>query len=119
MFVFLLVMNSLIPVTMIIFGILWKSHPPKSINWAYGYRTSMSMKNNETWKFAHAHNAKIWRWVGIIWLIISIVVMFLFKDNYEVISIRITFIGLAIMILSLIPTEMALRKRFDKNGNLR
>lgn len=119
MFVFLLVMNSLIPVTMIIFGILWKSHPPKSINWAYGYRTSMSMKNNETWKFAHAHNAKIWRWVGTIWLIISIVVMFLFKDNYEVISIRITFIGLAIMILSLIPTEMALRKRFDKNGNLR
>lgn len=56
MFVFLLVMNSLIPVTMIIFGILWKSHPPKSINWAYGYRTSMSMKNNETWKFAHVEN---------------------------------------------------------------
>lgn len=45
--------------------------------------------------------------------------MFLFKDNYEVISIWITFIGLAIMILSLIPTEMALRKGFDKNGNLR
>lgn len=28
-----------VPVLMIVFGVLWKKHPPKSINWIYGYRT--------------------------------------------------------------------------------
>lgn len=51
---------------MIIFGVVWKSYPHKSVNRTYGYRTSMSMKNNETWKFAHGHNGMIWRWVGLI-----------------------------------------------------
>ena len=119
MFIFLLIMNSLVPIMMITFGVLWKNHPPKSINWIYGYRTSMSMKNNEIWKFAHMHNAKIWRWSGIIWLITSIILMILSKHDYEKISELITLIGLAILVLSLIPTEIALRKRFDKNGNLK
>ena len=45
--------------------------------------------------------------------------MILFKHDYEKISELITLIGLAIVVLSLIPTEIALRKRFDKNGNLK
>ena len=119
MFLFILIMNSIIPIMMITFGFLWKNNPPCSINWVYGYRTSMSMKNSETWKFAHMHNAKIWRWSGTIWLIVSIIPMLLFEDHYENISIWINYIGLAIIILSLIPTEVALRRKFDKNGDLR
>lgn len=119
MFLFLLLMNSLTPILMITIGVLWKNHPPKSINWAYGYRTSMSMKNDETWKCAHLHNAKIWRYSGFIWLIVSIVLMLLFRSDYERISEFIMLSGLAIIILSLIPTEIALRKKFDKNGNVK
>lgn len=79
----------------------------------------MSMKNDETWEFAHMHHAKIWRWVGLVWLIISTIMIFLFKDNYEN-TLEITMlIGLAIMFLSLIPTEIILRKKFDKNGKQR
>lgn len=104
---------------MIIFGVLWKNHPPQTINWMYGYRSSMSMKNQETWKFAHIHNAMIWRWCGIVWLVVSVALMFIFKNDYETISTWINLVGLAIIILSLIPTEIALRKRFDKNGNKR
>ena len=119
MFIFLLIMNSIIPIMMIAFGLLWKNNPPPGINWVYGYRTSMSMKNAETWKFAHMHNARIWRWTGTIWLVISIILMFLFKNNYENVSLWITYIGLLIMILSLIPTEIALRRKFDKNGKIK
>lgn len=119
MFIFLLIMNSLIPVMMLIFGILWKNHPPSNINWMYGYRSSMSMKNQETWKFAHMHNAKIWRWSGAIWLVVSILLMLLFNNSYEEVSEWISCIGLSIIFLSLIPTEVALKKRFDKDGNLR
>ena len=119
MFIFLLIINSLIPLMMITFGFLWKKNPPSSINWAYGYRTSMSMKNAETWKFAHMHNAKIWRWCGSIWLVVSIILMLLFKDHYEKITIWVNYIGLGIILLSLIPTEIALRRKFDKNGDVR
>ena len=119
MFIFLMIINSMVSVIMLGFGILWKNHPPKNINWIYGYRTSMSMKNNETWKFAHMHNAKVWRWSGATWLMISMIFMVLFKDDYEIVSTWINLGGVIIILLSLIPTEIALRKRFDKNGNLR
>lgn len=119
MFIFILIMNSLIPIMMITFGLLWKNNPPGSINWVYGYRSSMSMKNADTWKFAHMHNAKIWRWSGGIWLVISIIPMFLFKDDYEKVSEWVNIIGLLLILVSLIPTEIALRRKFDKKGNLR
>ena len=119
MFIFILFMNSIVPIIMIVFGFLWKNHPPESVNFIYGYRTSMSMKNNETWKFAHKHNAKIWRLSGTIWLVISIIIMIIFKENYENASRWINYIGLFIIIGSLIPTEIALRKRFNKDGSLK
>lgn len=119
MFIFLLLANSITPILMITIGLLWKNHSPKSINWIYGYRSSMSMKNEETWKFAHMHNAKIWRRGGFIWLIISILLMLFFRGNYEKTSEFVMEAGLVIIFLSLIPTEIALRKKFDKNGNLK
>ena len=109
-------MNSLIPIIMILFGALWMKFPPKSVNWIYGYRTSMSMKNQETWEFAHSYHSKVWFCCGIVLLIISPIIMLLFRNNYEKISTWIIYIQLAILILSLVPTEIALRKRFDKDG---
>lgn len=119
MFIFLIIMNSLIPIMMIAFGALWKKHPPISANWVYGYRTSMSMKNEETWKFAHFYHSKVWFWCGIVLFIVSLIIMLLFRSNYEKISTWVIYIQLAIMILSIIPTEIALRKRFDQDGKLK
>lgn len=119
MFVFLLFMNSIIPLMMILFGFLWKNNPPKNINYMYGYTSSMSMKNQKTWDFAHKHNAKVWRRWGSLWLLVSIGLMLIFPSNYEKLTIGINWIGLALILISLIPTEVALRKNFDKDGNLK
>lgn len=51
--IFMLVMNLLIPISMIGFGKLFMKTTPKEINGLFGYRTSMSMKNKDTWIFAH------------------------------------------------------------------
>ena len=51
--IFMLIMDLLTPAIMIGFGRGFMKHPPKTINMVYGYRTSMSMKNKETWDFAH------------------------------------------------------------------
>ena len=60
------------------------------------------------------HNAKVWRWSGAtIWLMISMIFMVLFKDDYEIVSTWINLGGVIIILLSLMPpTEIALRKRF-------
>ena len=48
--IFMRVMDLLIPVTMVFIGKRFQKKPPKEINAMYGYRTAMSMKNKETWK---------------------------------------------------------------------
>jgi len=54
---FMLINNLIVPAIMIGIGRIFVSHPPKKINGIYGYRTKRSMKNNETWRFAHHYCA--------------------------------------------------------------
>lgn len=118
--IFMLVMNLLIPCIMIGFGCLFRKGAPKEINSFYGYRTTMSMKNKETWEFAHRHFAKTWLRVGVILLPITLLAMFVVfgKDTDTVgnFGTVICLLQLIPLIGSIFPTERALRKNFDANG---
>lgn len=118
MFMFLFICCMLVPVTMIGFGTLWKSNPPKNINDLYGYRTSMSMKNKDTWNFAHKYIGQIWYLSGIITTVLSVIILFVFKNStkLESITIYLVFIQIALLCVGIIPTEISLNKNFDKNG---
>lgn len=118
MFVFLFICCILIPATMIGFGLLWKSNPPKDINDLYGYRTSMSMKNKDTWNFAHRYIGRIWYLSGIITTVLSVIILFIYKNSikFESITIYLVFIQLTILCAGAIPTEISLNNNFDKNG---
>ena len=48
--IFMLIMDLLLPFTMIGFGRYFMKKAPKEINSVFGYRTSMSMKNKDTWE---------------------------------------------------------------------
>ncbi|MBO5057040.1 MAG: SdpI family protein [Lachnospiraceae bacterium] len=57
---FMFVCDLLIPVFMIICGrMMWKNSP-KSINGIIGYRTTRSMQNKDTWRFAHDYCGRLW-----------------------------------------------------------
>ncbi|MFV0502845.1 MAG: SdpI family protein [Lachnospirales bacterium] len=116
----ILVLISVIPIptSMIAFGTLWRKHPPKSINWIYGYRTIRAMKNDNTWRFAHLYQAKLWRWSGSILLLFALIFSLTFTNSYKEIPSWVFYVELGVMILTIIPTEIALRKKFDKEGNL-
>ena len=118
--IFMLVMDLLVPVVMIVFGSVCGKGAPKEINHVFGYRTTMSMKNKDTWEFAHRHCGKIWRPVGWVMLVLSVVAMiFVFgKDTGTVgnFSIIVIVIQTIVLIGSVIPTEIALRKTFDEDG---
>ncbi len=117
MFIF----NLLIPVLMIIFGRIMYKHAPKSINGVYGYRTSMSMKNEDTWKFAHDYCGRLWYKIGLIMLIPSVLVQLPFvkssTDTIGIMTVVLETVQICVMIASIFPTEKALRKTFDKYGN--
>ena len=111
------------PLIMLLFGAIYKRSAPKKINRFSGYRTAMSMKNIDTWTFAHKYIAKLWLVWGAILIVPSVIPMlFVIGKSDDVISIVATivcFVDLSVMMATLIPTEIALNKNFDKDGNRR
>ncbi|MDO5417808.1 MAG: SdpI family protein, partial [Lachnospiraceae bacterium] len=118
--IFMLLMNLLIPVTMIGFGYRFLKKPPKEMNSIYGYRTSMSMKNKDTWAFAHHYCGKLWYHWGMGLLPVTILAMcfLLGKDTDTVGNYGgvICFVQMIPLIGVICPTERELRKRFDADG---
>ncbi len=118
---FMTATNLLLPFIMIVIGHIFSKRPPKEINHFVGYRTSMSMKNEDTWVFAHHHCGKMWQIVGACMLVPSFLLMLFVigKDTETVGIFSSVVIGVqtAILVASIIPTEIALRKNFDKDGN--
>lgn len=119
--IFLFVCNLIIPVIMLFSGVKFRKHGPENINGIYGYRTSMSKKNKETWEFTHKYCAKLWMKLGFVMLIISIIgsmITFTFIGDIQVIiEILIVTIQTAVLIISIFPVEKALKNNFDENGN--
>lgn len=98
---------------------MWK-HPPKNINGFMGYRTTRSMKNMDTWKFAHDYSGKLWWKLGWILLLPSILVLIPFynstDDEISAISLIVASVQIIVLIGSIYPTERALKNTFTESG---
>lgn len=109
------------PLIMIIAGLVFRKSAPKKINAFFGYRTTMSMKNRDTWEFAHKYIGSMWSVLGFTLIVPSAVPMFFLigksQELISVVSLIICFVGLIALTASVIPTEKALKKNFDKDGN--
>ena len=117
---FMLLCDLIIPIVMVIAGrMMWK-HCPKHINSMLGYRTTRSMKNMDTWKFANEHCGRLWYKMGLFMLAFSVLVSVLLlrtNDNtYSMISLIFVLLPCIILIVSIIPTELALKKMFYEDG---
>lgn len=117
----MLIFDLLLPASMIGFGYLMYLHPPKDINGVFGYRTSRSTKNLDTWKFAHDCCGRLWVKAGYILLAPTLLAMLPFihsgKDAVGTASLVIESVQLAVMIGSIFIVESALNKNFDGDGN--
>lgn len=118
--IFMLVFELLIPAVMIIFGRMFMKSAPKNINYAFGYRTDRSMKNKDTWNFAHKCIGKIWRNWGWVLLIISAVFMLVLlgRDIATVgnAGLVLMVVQLVFLVVPIFIVESKLKKTFDKNG---
>ena len=111
----------IVPAVMIIAGAIMLHKAPQKMNPFFGYRTSMSMKSQETWKFAHALCGKLWVVIGCVLLPLSALPLpFIWGSQpaeIEKIGGVVTIVQVAVLLCSVAYVEYSLRKNFDKHGD--
>ena len=117
---YMLICDLLIPAVMLIFGIRFVKNPPKKINSFFGYRTSRSVRNQETWFYAHRYLGKLWKLLAPMLVVLAIVPMALTygktNDEISAVGLIVCFVQLALLLFSLVPVERYLERTFDENG---
>lgn len=121
MWILNLIVSMLIPIFMIIYSNIYRNKAPKDINGTNGYKTAMSRLNRDTWEFANHYYNNLMRVAGWVLLIVSLVAMlFVRGKNEEIINnsgLILLVVQIIVILVCVIPTEKALRKTFDENGN--
>lgn len=121
--IFCTAMVLLTPAVMLLFGRRFQTKPPKTINSLYGYRTARSMKNQDTWDFAHHFCGRLWFTLGLVLLPVSVAAMLpaLGRDAGEtgIWCCVVAGVQLAVLLGSLLPVEVALKRTFDQHGRRR
>ena len=99
-----------------IVGLIFNMFPPKKINSFYGYRTTNSRRNLDTWKVANSYAAILMTIQGLVLAVIGLLTTF-FNDNKAI----ETALGIGLMfssfIILVVATEKHLNKLFDQDGN--
>lgn len=112
---------ALFPAMMLTFGGIFRRRAPKEINALFGYRTTMSMKNADTWEFAHRTCGRVWWILGWCILPLSVIPMLCVigqsEDVIGTVGLVVTMIDLTLLVVSIIPTEIALKKHFNPDGS--
>ncbi|RYF74690.1 MAG: SdpI family protein [Cytophagaceae bacterium] len=112
------------PLIILICGLIFKKYPPKKINYLYGYRSSRSMLNDDTWVTANQLAARSLVISQAAIFVLSVLVFFL--EKYQILNLfdTLTDIYPASMILStvfaLLPVfhvEYMLKKLFHEDGS--
>lgn len=117
------VMTLLIPLIMMVLGWLFLHGFPKDRNSLIGYRTTLSMKNDDTWRFAHQYCGRLWLIMGLILFAVTTVFLVLSMNMAEETRAFVSGILMMIYVVPLLAsvaaTENALKKTFDTRGKRR
>lgn len=118
---FMLACNVLIPLLLIVGGwVMWKL-TPKKINGFSGYRTSRSMKNEKTWKFANEYCGRLLWYAGWDTLLVFAAGQLLHRSEAVIglVSVALELVDLVPVFVSIGLTEKALKRTFTEAGELR
>ncbi|SHI53341.1 SdpI/YhfL protein family protein [Clostridium amylolyticum] len=107
-------MVGLVGIICIVVGGIFKVLPPRKMNWIYGYRTTSSMKNQDTWDVAQKYSANTFIIFGFIFVALEFILSHLIENISIGYENAIVLIGSIIMI---VVDEVHLRKVFNKDGS--
>lgn len=111
-----------IPLIMVIFGAIMIKKTPKR-NMLFGYRTRRSTASDAAWDYAQKLAGRIFLRLGLLLLAATALVFALIYGKSEKTIITagtvLLYGGIGLLVLSIIPVEIMLNKKFDKDGNER
>lgn len=118
--IFFAIFALIIPAIMVAGGICMLKHPPKKINGLIGYRTVRSMKNKDTWQFAHAACGRLWVKYGLGLLLICAAVcvaaIWLGEDVRARVLIGLIGVQMMGLLFPIFEVERQLKDTFDEDG---
>ncbi len=117
---YMLILTAMLSLTMLACGWVFANQPPAK-NPIMGYRTPRSMKNDDTWDYAHRYAGRVWLRTGVINLLVAgpLIWGLQHRPNYEQIVLWLFYLQLAGMIAVIPLTEVSLGKAFDREGKRR
>lgn len=115
--------SLLMPVLLYLFGNFFENNTDIEINYAFGYRTTRSMQNSDTWYFAQKFWGRLRKKTSAVCMVMSVVPMVLVygksADTVGTIGGIVCLAQLIPMLTTIPKTEKALKETFDENGNFR
>lgn len=93
----------------------------RKINHIIGYRTSLSMKNEDTWAFANDELGKIWIKIG--WFIVpftilfNVVFAFVKLNCYEMFCVFFVICEIVVVFITIAIVESKMRRTFNRDGS--
>lgn len=113
--------NAVVSFIVLFFGYRFRNNPPKEINRWHGYRTRRSMKNMDTWIFAHHICGELFSKIGRFALPLSVAVVAATYSSDVNTTVTAGLIAMAVQIVaifvSIFKVEKALKETFDEEGN--
>lgn len=114
------VMSIVVPLVLLAVGLYYTLCPPEKIYTDFGYKTKLTLKNEDIWAFANQYCGKVWIKLGLIMIPISVAVMFIPRTMSEN-TISAFSVGLFVLqciatLFSVRHIQGVLKATFDENG---
>lgn len=117
------IVNLIIPAVMLFGGYMMKTCPPRSISRWVGFRTALSMKNEDTWAFAHACCGRVWWKIGWISLALSVLGQLPFakarEETLETLALVMVLAQSSVLLGTVVYVQRELKRAFDESGRRR
>ena len=117
------IVNLIIPAVMLFGGYMMKTCPPRNISCWVGFRTALSMKNADTWAFAHACCGRVWWKAGWISLALSVLGQLPFakagEETLETLALVMVLAQSFMLLGTVVYVQRELKLMFDERGRRR
>jgi uncharacterized membrane protein len=90
-------------------AILFRKYPPNNINAVYGYKTTASMKDKESWKKANEYSSKLLLIIALVFLLFQLIISKTLGISERSIFVSATFLLTSFPLL-IVLTENHLKK---------
>ena len=116
-------MSIVVPLVLIIVGLYYTKCPPNKIYTDFGYKTPLTLKNEDIWAFAHQCCGKAWIKLGLIMMVLSIAIMFIpraiSENAMSIFSVSLFVLQCIAVYISIRRIKATILTVFDENGNRR